>query len=295
MTSRPQIEAQNIIRRMHSQDMDSGGVFTQVTGGQGTGKTSIMLSFVKFTMQNYPDQKVFWSDCYKAPLQSLKAGLENCHFMVKKGSGVTFHDRNNKLAEVTEHINPTYFTVGKNAIGEPDYSDVYKKAKKGKINVVFFGNRHKWMNFIGWLRDCGEWVHVYIEEFAEIAPTNPGGEMYKKMLQFADTLKDVRKCMINVYTNTQTPAEVDWRIRKKYMIRIYLPGSKVEGHGYTRVTQKAVDNLLRHPEGNEAYIDHAGTFGKTRFTDIFNPDHNLHVDARVTSLPEEEDDGKNSS
>jgi len=287
MPSRLEIEAENIIKRMHSQDMDVGGVLTQVTGGQGTGKTSIMLSFARLTWQKYPEQKIFWSECYKAPLQSLKGGMKNTHFMVAEGSGVTFHDRNNKLEDITDIIRPTYFKLKENN-GDIDFSDLYAKAKCGKINVVFFGNRYKWIDFLGWLRDCGEWVHVYIEEFAEIAPTNPGGDLWKKMIEFADILKDVRKCMINVYTNTQTPAEVDWRIRKKYMVRIYLPGAKVEGHGYTRVRQDAVDNLLRHPKGNEAYIDHAGTFGKTRFTDIFKPDYKYHIDARVTKKTEEE-------
>lgn len=270
MVSRLEIEAENILKRIHSQNRDVGGILAQVTGGQGTGKTSIMLSFAKYTWTNYPDQKIFWSECYKAPLQSIKAGVENLNFMVKKDSGVTFHDRNNSLKEVTVPI--TSFTTNK---------ECYDKAVTGKINVVFFGDRFKWIDFIGYLRDVGNWCHVYIEEFAEIAPINSSGELWKRLVVFADILKDVRKCMINVYTNTQTPAEVDWRVRKKYMVRIYLPGAKVEGHGYTRVTQRAVDNLERNPTGNHAYIDHAGTFGKTRFTDIFNPDPNLHIDARV--------------
>jgi len=276
MVSRLEIEAEKIMQRIHCQDKDEGGVLTQITGGQGTGKTSIMISFARYTWIHHPDQKIFWSECYGAPLQSLKAGIENINFMILEGQNITFHNRNKKLKRVKFPI--TYFT---------SMRDCYDKAKPGKINVVFFGDRFKWIDFIGFLRDVGEWVHVYIEEFAEIAPTNPAGELWKKMIGFADILKDVRKCMINVFTNTQTPAEVDWRIRKKYMIRIYLPGSKVEGHGYTRVTQRAVDNLLQSKtQGNHAYIDHLGTFGKTQFTDIFNPDPKMHIDARIDFNPD---------
>jgi len=63
-----EIIAEKILKRIHIHDIDSGGVFTEITGSQGSGKTSVMLSFMAYTMKNYPNEKIFWSSCYYAPL-----------------------------------------------------------------------------------------------------------------------------------------------------------------------------------------------------------------------------------
>ena len=122
-----------------------GGVYVEVTGAQGAGKTSVMLSWMEYILLHYPDEKIFWSSSYDAPLQFLKfvekdEDFEKIHIMVKEGSDVIFRDRKAK-GRVLD-LNITYFT---------DFEDLYEKARPGKCNAVFFGNRYTWMDFIHYL------------------------------------------------------------------------------------------------------------------------------------------------
>ena len=106
--SKSQINAERILRRIHIHDLDSGGVFTEITGSQGSGKTSVMLSFVDYTLKRYPEEKIFWSNTYYAPIQSLRIGTDKHHIMVKKDSGVTFHNRKARLKQINPDV--TFFT-----------------------------------------------------------------------------------------------------------------------------------------------------------------------------------------
>jgi hypothetical protein len=249
--------------------MDSGGVFTFITGGMGTGKTSTMLSFCNYTLLHYPEEKVFWSNTYNTPIQSIKIGLDKHHIMVKDGSNVTFHDRNKKLAQI--HPDVTYFK---------DFNEMYDLAQPGKCNCIFFGDRFQWIDLIHHLRSIGEWTHIYIDELSEIAPAFTSGNLFKDIGRFSVDLKEVRKCMINVHANSQALPDVDHRIRSKIMVRIFLPGARSDQ--YSRVQQTAIDNLEENPvEGNEAYLEHSGRFGRTRFKDIYKPIKGLQWEARV--------------
>ena len=189
--------------------------------------------------------------------------------MVKKDSNVSFHDRRNHLKQVYPPV--TVFS---------DLDDLWQKAIPGKCNAVFFGNRFRWMDFLHYLRSVGEWVHLYIDELSEISPAFTKGKTWKKIHQFSKDIKEVRKCMMNVHSNTQSVADIDHRVRSKVMIRIYLPGAKKEH--VSRITQRALDNLeesSRH--GNQAYLEMGGKFGTTRFTDIYKPDPTQQWEART--------------
>jgi hypothetical protein len=189
--------------------------------------------------------------------------------MVEKDSGVTFHDRARKLKQIKPDV--TYFN---------DFQDLWEKALPGKCNVVFLKNRSKWMDFIAFLRGVGEWVHVFIDEMSEVAPAFSAGKSWKKTRDFSFVLKDVRKSMINLHTNTQSVSDVDHRCRSKVMCKIYLPGSKADK--FSRLTQRALDNLFEDPlHGNEAYLEFSGKFGKIQFNDIYKPDPKRHWEARV--------------
>jgi hypothetical protein len=271
MPSKQEIIAEKIMKRIHVQNKDLGGLFSITTGGQGVGKTGTMLSFAEYTMKQYPNQKIFWSECFDAPLQFTKLGDENkWKVFVQGGVNLVFRDRNNYLKPI--NLEHTTFS---------DYENLWNKALPGKVNVVFFNDRAKWMEWIGWLRSTGEWNHTFIEELGEICPSTSREAMWKRIQTFADTAKDIRKCMMNVHCNTQTLQDIDYRVRQKIMLYIFLPGAKV-GRSATRVTQTAVDNLPRDPNrGNSAYLDLMGEFGVTTFSDIYTPNKNFHVDAHL--------------
>jgi len=257
--SKSEIIAERLLKRCHVHDFDSGGILSLITGGMGAGKTSIMLSFVDYTLKHYPDEKIFWSNTYNAPIQSLRIGMDKHHIMVLQGSDVTFHDRKQKLKQIYPKI--TEFD---------GFEDLYSKAIPGKLNCVFFGSRNIWMDFIHYLRSVGEWVHVFIDELSEISPAFTSGILFKQIGRFSIDLKEVRKCMMNIHTNTQALPDVDHRIRTKIMLRVFLPGAKSGKE--SRLSQSALDNLIENPShGNEAYIESSGRFGRTQFCDIYLP------------------------
>jgi len=257
--SKSEIFAERLLKRCHVHDFDSGGLLSLITGGMGSAKTSVMLSFVDYTIKKYPNEKIFWSNTYYAPIQSLRIGVDKHHIMVQQYSNVTFHDRKQRLKQIYPKL--TYFN---------SFEYLYDKAIPGKLNCVFFGKRNIWMDFIHFLRSIGEWVHVFIDELSEISPAFTSGALFKQIGRFSIDLKEVRKCMLNIHTNTQALPDVDHRIRTKIMIRVFLPGAKTGKE--SRLDQGALDNLIENSKyGNEGYIEASGRFGKTQFCDIYPP------------------------
>lgn len=266
MVSKQTINAEKILKRIHIHNKNDGGAFILNTGSQGSAKTAVMGSFADYTALHHPEDKIFWSETYRAPLQSYKLDTP-IQFFCKEGIDFHFRDRDNKLKEFRPDI--IYFN---------SYKELYEKAKSGIINVPFFGNRMYWMDFIDYLRDVGEWVHVFIDEIGEICPAFEKGLLWDRIGYFGkNTAKDIRKAMINVNANTQALSGIDWRVLIQVLIRIYLPGA-IRGK-HSRVTQKAIDNLKEDPvNGNQAYLEMKGKFGVTRFTDIYKPKEKKHHD-----------------
>jgi len=275
MPSKPEIEGEKLLTYLLGQEEDYGGAFAYITGAQGGGKTSAMFFIIEYTLKMFPQQKLFLSETYDAPLQCFKAkDLDKIHFFAKQGSDVVFRDRNKHLARVD--LKTTYFV---------DFDDLWIKAKPGNINVVFFGDRTEWMGFVEHLRHVGEWCHIFFDEIGEVIPSNTSGALHKKIGQFSMFSKDIRKCKMKVIANTQSIRDMDWRILDKFMYRVFLPGAMAD-RKHSRVIQRAIDNLKgseRH--GNDAYIDRFGTFGIVTFTDIFKPKPKYSIEAHILNKP----------
>jgi len=138
------------------------------------------------------------------------------------------------------------------------------------------------MDFMTYLRLMGEWKHIFIDEFSEVSPANTSGKTYKIIHRFANTVKEARKCFINVHANTQATQDIDYRILTKIMISIFLPGSRTTKH--SRILQSAIDNLnIDKKTGNEAYIEYSGRFGKTKFSQIYKPNPKYNWEARCNN------------
>jgi len=254
--SKSEINAERILKRIHVHDFDSSGVFSFITGAQGFGKTSVMLSFMDYTIKNYPDEKIFFNNCYNAPLQFVKIGKDKFHIMVKKDSGVTFHDRSARSKKIYPDV--TFFK---------DFDDLFDKARPGFCNAVLFVNRGLWMDFLHHLRSIGEWVHVYIDELNEICPAFTSGKLFKKIGMFSVDLKEVRKCMMNVHCKRQALPEIDHRVRTKLMIRIFLPGARAGKD--SRIVQTAIDNLAEIQYMGTRHIYNLAVSSAQVFSGIF--------------------------
>jgi len=284
VVSKLEKEGQGILRRIHEHDENAGGNFVEITGMPGSGKTSVMLSFINYTLKYHPNEKVYWSNSYGTPLQFVKLGEGKWTLLVESGSGIKFYNR--MTGKEVTNLDVTYFD---------SFEDLYLKAVPGKCNAVFFKDRHVWMEFVKFLRSKYGWHHIYIDEFGEVCPSDSDGDLWKRIGEFAiRTVGEVRKCCINVVYNTQSVADIDYRPRRKLMIKIYLPGAKRDG--MSRVTQKAIDRLIRDPKhGNFAYLDAIGVFGCVQFKDIFIPPAHMSLEARTPEMKEEFENALNGN
>ena len=59
-----------------------------------------------------------------------------------------------------------------------------------------------------------------IDEMSEIAPAFTSGKIWKQIKDLAIDLKECRKCMLNIHSNTQSVSDIDHRVRSKVMIKI---------------------------------------------------------------------------
>lgn len=274
--STPEIEGQRIVEKILRRDPDHGGYLIEITGAQGTSKTAALFAFAQSTINKHPHEKIFFREQTDAPLQVFKFGEGNYEFFVKESSSITFRDRSQRLRKADIPYR-TFST----------YEELYNMSPRGKITVPFFDNDHEWTTFIHYLRNVGEWVTILIDEMSDIAPYGSSGNLFKQLKQFANDMGAVRRCMMNVFYNTQSVSDVDWRIRKKTMASVYFRGAIPDKT--SRVKQHAVDALqINHKLGNEAFIDDIGQFGKVRFSKIFSPNHKYQVEAHYENPPSEE-------
>ena len=267
--TRQEVEGKRILYRMHEHDINSGGLFAEITGMPGSGKTSVMCSLSNYTLKHHPNELIFWSSSYGNPLQFFMIGDNKWNILIKRNSNIMFFDR---IQGIETNLNVTYFE---------DFDDLYNKSKKGVLNCPFFGDRIVWMDFIEWLMGKHGWHHVYIDEFSEVCPSMQKGDLFKKIGDFTNhSLGQMRRCLMNIVYNTQSYVDVDYRPRRKWMLKIFLPGAKADG--VSRVQQKAIDNLIRDSvNGNDAYLDAMGVFGVARFSDIYKPNKHISIDARI--------------
>ena len=269
MVTKAEYEGNKILKRIHDRNKDYGGVFGEVTGAQGASKTSVLLSFTKYTQKYHPDEKIFWSENYRSPLQIFKLGEGNYQLFVKRGSNVVFRNRDKRLR--VENLGEEYFDT---------YDELYQMAKPGIANVVFLGDRLDWMEFIEYLSGVGLWTNIFIDEMGDVCPSMTANPLWGRISRFVETAKSIRRCMMNVHYNTQSVVDIDFRVRSKVMVKVYLPGAKADK--MSRVTQKAIDNLVMDPvNGNQAWIEFTGKFGRIQFTDIFKPFDGYHYEAFV--------------
>jgi len=269
MVSKQHRIGRSIVERMLLEDDEMGGVYTEATGSQGSAKTSVNLAFASDIMKVHPNDKIFWSSTHNAPLQFLKLEDKDWHFMKWTDARVEFRDRERDGLELDLPV--TEFG---------DFNELWSRAKPGKVNAVFFGDRMIWRKFIGFLRSKYEWSHVFFDEFGEVAPSEQQGDAWREIRKFSEDMKEVRKCNKNIFTNTQSTTDIDYRVRRKLMIRIFLPGAKADSK--TRIYQKAIDNLKKDRiRGNQAYVDYDGSFGVVRFRDIFVPRKGRNWEARL--------------
>jgi hypothetical protein len=225
---------------------DRGGCANEILGPQGTGKTSLMLSYACRIMEENPEEIVIWRDSYQSPCMFNR--LNYWEIYAEEGVDLEFRDiYKNKFLDLPV----TYFK---------DFYELEKKITPQQLNVVYTKDEIiGYIKLINFFRRRAGWQSIFIDEYEDIAPINESGIYYKLIGALGKNIKNIRKGLVSLFCNTQDKGSVDWRVRPKFMCYTYLPGAVVDGN--SEVYQQAVNNL----NVGAGYISWYGKFGKIFF------------------------------
>lgn len=248
--------------RLLKRSRDHGGVTAIVCGRMGSGKTTFLLSKLVMPLLERRE-RLYWRGSefcqwgYLPPdrVKLLLSPLYEYRWIDRKtGRQVELDDLG---------VDWTWFH---------QIEDLLWKAEYGKLNVVYIDD----LGFIEMLENLNlrpdiEWVSVFHDEIQKLAPSNVESDMWRRNKRLADALADTRKNYISFYCACQDLADVDYRILRKMMYKVYLQdarpprGSLVWRHVPHRLAL------------GEAIIE-GSTFAKTKFQPLKK---HLHLVVRI--------------
>lgn len=241
-----------------------GGFVSLTVGPPGSGKTSHLLYEATKIMEWYPDELIFWRDSLLSAAQFNR--VKNYNVFTEEGNTLIFRDLLNGGT-----IDVPYKTFS--CFDELVDIDTRKGlAKTGQLNVVYFKEDYTWIDFLQHLRRVIGWKSVFIDEIEDIIPLNPSKRMgesknkrNEKNIEFSNNAKNVRKGLVNLFCDTQSIDEIDWRFKRKLNFIVYLRGARVSRS--SRIKQIVVDKLTI----GECFIDWENRkYGKSIY-DAFPP------------------------
>ena len=246
------VEGEKLWNTLFERNREFGGWFVEITGLMGRGKTSLMLTMADKIFREYPDELVFWREGASSPIQAPKIG-DNFKLLVERGYRLGLYELGETRPIKSDKYDITYFK---------GYLDLIKHSEPGILNVVFFKDLQKWLGLLSTLRQNTRFQTILIDEMEDITPARCSKETgnYWTNEAFANRLKEIRKSRINLIYNTQAKTDVEWRLRSKIMMHIYLPGSRTDDE--SPVYKKMIQGL----NIGEAVIDLGfSLFGKLSF------------------------------
>lgn len=284
---------QELVEMLRNRDVNPGGHGIEILGGQGSGKTSLMLNFVEDFSRF--GELMFWRESVGTPLQFVK--YPRWEIFVERGTGFRIIDQNNdgqefdypveyfdEIPEVIYHKkkledNPDLQERNRQKKQRQDeiFEDIFERAEPGHLNVIFFKRKWTWIDFLRFCKMRPSWQDIFIDEYEDIFPSYNKGEDWYRVEWAQENFKHIRKGLVNVFLNTQNSSGVDYRIRNKMTMRVYLPGSVPESD--SPVKKYAVSNL-NVGQGFIAWMK--SKFGKIRFKP-FESDEEVFYVAQMDS------------
>ena len=260
MQSKIEIITKRILKEKTKRDLEKGGISSITISPPGEGKTNQLIHDAINIMKYCPNEIIFWRDNPKSVAQYNKKGVQ-WKIFIEEGCNVSFR---NLSRGGTIDIPYIIFNSFNELINKDTGEGL---VKPNQINVVYFHDEYKWIDFLEHLRHTVGWQSVFIDEIEDLIPLNPPkreGETrnirYEKNLFFAENFKEFRKGWVNFFANTQDLADIESRVRRKLNYIIYLNGARVEER--SNVIQGSV-NKLRKGRG---YIEFEhGKFGRIEF------------------------------
>jgi len=278
------VEARNILKDIFKLDDNLGAKTTLTLGTPGSCKTAVDCHFVNYAIRQYPQVKIFWRSSIGAPIQIFK--LPNWHIYIEKESGVRLFNRKTGrdwTKKFEENKQLTYFKT---------FKELYRKAKPGVCNGVFFKDLHvkgipddkgtlQWFNFYRFLLGYYEWSMVIFDELHELCKAGSGGKMWHEIKQFSDDLSNARKSNVITHGNAHQTSELDSRVVDNIMIFMQMYGSKKYKHNM--VSKYAVAGLPKPNEriGAWCWVSEAGRYGKFRVPEVYELPKGMSISAKI--------------
>lgn len=253
--SREELEGNRIWNLIFQRNKNFGARYLGIHGMMGSGKTSLMGQMLRRIKKTYPDEQILWREPINSPLQIRNMDVDY-QILCQENYPIQLVEIKDK-----EHIPiKTDITIFS------DIDDLLNKIISDKVNVVYFNknNLYSWITVMDKLRLWGTWQTIFFVEFEDICPQNASGEIWHNNKLFANSSKEIRKGFVNMIYDTQNPTEIDFYVRSKTMITIYLFGSKKDP--YSPVYKGAIHNLSL----GQGWIDEGHTrFGIIDFEPIY--------------------------
>lgn len=255
-----EIITKRILNEKTMRDVEKGGISSITVAPPGEGKTNQLIHDALKIMQYCPNETIFWRDNPKSAVQYNKKGVD-WNVFVERGCNISFR---NLTSGGRLDIPFKYFDSFNDII---DVDTGKGMAEINKLNVLYFNDDYKWIDFAEHLRHTIGWQSIFIDELEDLVPLNPPkrpGEdrniRYEKNLFFAENFKEFRKGWVNFFANTQDLADIESRIRRKLNYIIYLKGARVEDR--SNLIQASVNKLQK----GWGYIEFEhGKFGRIKF------------------------------
>ena len=278
------IEAKNILGDIFKLDDRLGAKTTLTLGTPGSCKTAVDCHFVKYCITQQPKVKIFWRSSMGAPIQIFK--LPKWHIYIEQDSGVRLFNRHSGRDCTKKFIDDgkvTYFKT---------FKELYRKAKPGICNGVFFKDLHlkgipddkgnlQWLRFYRTLLDYYDWSMVVFDEIHELCKAGSGGRMWHEIRKFSDDLSNARKSNLITHGNAHQTSELDSRVVDSIMIFMQMYGSKKYKHNM--VTKQAVAGLPKPNRniGAWCWISEGGRYGRWSVPEIYELPYNMSISAKI--------------
>lgn len=250
-----QKHGETLLKRLLTPEDGFGGHLTLVIGAIGRGKTSILLTLAKAFAKKgfivvYRGRVAF--ELYRLPRYKkyIKILMPAKHWYK-----FTKHEEGRKKEiryEVTTYEN---------------LQDLMHKLERGKINVIYASKRidETWIrqNIPRKMRDeakeywdsvfwtelfevaikelAGKRIVFIIDEIHELWPGGASGALWHITERAKHRIADFRKFRFNLVAATHDPADLDWRLVKKFDYAIYVRGARV----LRRILKQSAVNKLQ--------------------------------------------------
>jgi len=263
--------------RLLKRSRDHGGITAIVLGPMGRGKTTFLLSKLVLPLLRRREEVLIWRGgefCQYAYLEPAKVRL-----LLSEDYRYIFIDRDRG-----EEVKPLELThrFGLYEVLYVSYPEhILESMKPGFLNVVYCSDDF----FIEMLEELNvrrdiRWVSVFHDELQKLAPSNVEGGLWKRNKRLADALADTRKNYVSFYATCHDLSDVDYRVTRKMMYRVYLRDARIPRDSIIR------NKMLTHKLKLGEAIVEGSRFKLTKFTPL-KKRYNLVVKMRRWVEPAE--------